>query len=287
MANVFVRRVLYGPRSLQQNRIQVTGFNPPRSRNDDDHRDRDHNDWCYPNTKIGDSWIFVLQPINFPEVFRLNSSLIKITSTNLDKFDSIIADKPYGFQPNFPELPCEKKYCPNNANCINDQYSPEGARCECITSCKSAKYDPVCGSDDQTYNNECELRMQSCLASKNIFVQNPNSCYYHRLTPGSTSSSTTYSFQSRMNPSQSSPYNQNYSISRQSPQPSNNIDRYTSNRSSSISISSSSNSNRQQYPSPPLSSSSSFITSSSYPGTNRWQTNRQISTTTINRSYSS
>lgn len=96
LANVLVRRVLYGPRSLNKNQIQVTGFNPPQA-------DESHEGWCHPNTRQGDTWIFVLQPINFPEYFRLNSSLIRITLANLEKFDAIIADRPYGLRSNFPE----------------------------------------------------------------------------------------------------------------------------------------------------------------------------------------
>ncbi|KAH9425464.1 agrin-like [Dermatophagoides pteronyssinus] len=186
IANVLVRRVLHGQRSLQHQRIQVTGFNPIESKTSSG------SSWCYPNTRQGDSWIFVLQPINYPDYFRLNSSLIRITLTNIERFDSIIADQPYGLRPDFPELPCERKYCPNNGNCINDQYSSDGGRCECIQHCNQIKYQPICGSDDETYNNECELRLRSCRSNKNLFVKSINSCYYYRpnsITSSSSSSS--------------------------------------------------------------------------------------------------
>ncbi|OTF84102.1 Agrin-like protein, partial [Euroglyphus maynei] len=169
MATVLVRRVLFGQRSLQHQRIQVTGFNPDQS------TQSVSSPWCYPNTRRGDSWIFVLQPINYPDYFRLNSSLIRITLTNIERFDSIIADQPYGLRMDFPELPCERKYCPNNANCINDPYGADGGRCECLTHCNQVKYQPICGSDDETYNNECELRLRSCQSNKNLFVKSINS----------------------------------------------------------------------------------------------------------------
>ncbi|XP_046909016.2 seminal fluid protein 33A3 [Dermatophagoides farinae] len=175
VANVLVRRVLHGQRSqLQNQRIQITGFNP-----NTDSKFYGGNQWCYPNTRQGDSWIFVLQPINYPDYFRLNSSLIKVTLSNIERLDSIIADQPYGLRIDFPELPCERKYCPNNANCINDPYGTDGARCECLTQCNhNIKYQPICASDDETYNNECEMRLRSCRSNKNLFIKAMNSCYY-------------------------------------------------------------------------------------------------------------
>ncbi|KAH7644598.1 agrin-like protein [Dermatophagoides farinae] len=155
-------------------RIQITGFNP-----NTDSKFYGGNQWCYPNTRQGDSWIFVLQPINYPDYFRLNSSLIKVTLSNIERLDSIIADQPYGLRIDFPELPCERKYCPNNANCINDPYGTDGARCECLTQCNhNIKYQPICASDDETYNNECEMRLRSCRSNKNLFIKAMNSCYY-------------------------------------------------------------------------------------------------------------
>lgn len=40
--------------------------------------------------------------------------------------------------------PCEKKYCKNNANCLEDKYSPDGTKCECLNYCKP-NYAPVLG----------------------------------------------------------------------------------------------------------------------------------------------
>jgi len=82
MASVLVGRVFYGPRNLRKTRVTISGFGANK-------------DWCHNNVEPGDSWIFVLQPITYPDYFRLNSSLIKITLNNLEKMDGIIADEPY------------------------------------------------------------------------------------------------------------------------------------------------------------------------------------------------
>lgn len=81
MASVLVSRVLYGPRDLSKTHIQITGFGSYPG----------DNTWCHTNVGQGESWIFVLQPINYPDYFRLNASLIKITMNNLEKLDAIIA----------------------------------------------------------------------------------------------------------------------------------------------------------------------------------------------------
>lgn len=92
--------------------------------------------------------------------------------------------RPLTFDPLFL-VPCEKKYCENNANCINDPYSADGARCECLSFCKPA-YEPVCGSNGETYNNECELRRKSCLMGKNLFVKSTTSCQLAGRLPSSS-----------------------------------------------------------------------------------------------------
>lgn len=82
-ASVTVRRVFYGPRNLRRSRVTVAGLGGNKT------------NWCFSNVHRGDSWIFVLQPITYPDYFRLSSSLIKINLANLEKIEGIVADEPY------------------------------------------------------------------------------------------------------------------------------------------------------------------------------------------------
>lgn len=72
-------------------------------------------------------------------------------------------------------VPCEKKYCENNAICIEEPGTIARTRCVCLDSCPS-KYEPVCGSNGETFVNECKLRMDSCRRGINLFVRYPSAC---------------------------------------------------------------------------------------------------------------
>ena len=48
------------------------------------------------------------------------------------------------------------------------------ASCQCPKCPPTTK--PVCGSDGQTYVNECELRRQSCTTKTNIRVLHDGKC---------------------------------------------------------------------------------------------------------------
>lgn len=80
-ASVKVSRVMYGPRTLAGNQITVSGLGTyPQE-----------NTWCNTNVRKDESWIFVLQPINYPQYYRLNGSLIRMNRANLERMDAIIA----------------------------------------------------------------------------------------------------------------------------------------------------------------------------------------------------
>ena len=49
------------------------------------------------------------------------------------------------------------------------------ARCECEENC-GEEIKPVCGSDDKTYQNECELKHRSCLKKKPILATKNGPC---------------------------------------------------------------------------------------------------------------
>uniref|UniRef100_A0A8C6Y378 Kazal-like domain-containing protein n=1 Tax=Naja naja TaxID=35670 RepID=A0A8C6Y378_NAJNA len=49
------------------------------------------------------------------------------------------------------------------------------AVCECQQVCQSV-YDPVCGSDNLTYSNPCELDAMACALRKEIHVKHKGPC---------------------------------------------------------------------------------------------------------------
>ncbi|XP_072222987.1 agrin isoform X2 [Leuresthes tenuis] len=63
---------------------------------------------------------------------------------------------------------CGGIVCPWGTQCVQNL-------CEC-PQCSDEGYSPVCGSDGNTYDNECELRRFSCMREKRIDVAKPGSC---------------------------------------------------------------------------------------------------------------
>lgn len=73
----------------------------------------------------------------------------------------------------FISEPCEKTYCAWGATCVVSETGR--ASCQCPTNCPKVP-DPVCGSDDITYTNHCQLRQASCRDRKNTRVKHKGVC---------------------------------------------------------------------------------------------------------------
>lgn len=69
---------------------------------------------------------------------------------------------------------CETLKCNNYAIC-DVNYETGRPECLCPKVCVH-EVAPVCGSNEETYENECELRMNSCLLQKEIQIDHKGPC---------------------------------------------------------------------------------------------------------------
>ncbi|XP_050313632.1 agrin-like isoform X2 [Anthonomus grandis grandis] len=136
--------------------------------------------WCRPT-------IFLLMLVLVASVFVLASGIIlyyHYTQQNVRPSINLAPDpenywnlQGHEYGMDYPE-PCEKTYCAWGAQCVN---APDGkALCQCPTSCK-AKIEPVCGTDNVTYDNQCSLRVASCKARLDVRVKHSGECVENDL----------------------------------------------------------------------------------------------------------
>ncbi|ESO90468.1 hypothetical protein LOTGIDRAFT_71215, partial [Lottia gigantea] len=69
------------------------------------------------------------------------------------------------------DVPCRNYRCDYDAECIENEGKPS---CEC-RSCNE-QYDPVCGDNGITYENECKLRYENCKFKLTVGIKHRRSC---------------------------------------------------------------------------------------------------------------
>lgn len=76
--------------------------------------------------------------------------------------------------------PCREKSCQYGAVCVVS-FDRKEAQCQCPTNCDdkfgdSVNNEPVCGSDNKDYKNECSLKEWSCTNFLNTTVAKRGKC---------------------------------------------------------------------------------------------------------------
>lgn len=122
-------------------------------------------------------------------LFGLKINLFFKKSTLLLVTCSCFTFLPYRIEPNYPYtillIPflfihsflasCAKIYCPFDGSCLIDK-STHKPYCKCEPKCKSDLFAPVCGSNNVTYSNECQLKLYSCNQKERLFVKHSGEC---------------------------------------------------------------------------------------------------------------
>ncbi|XP_063988632.1 agrin-like isoform X5 [Diachasmimorpha longicaudata] len=84
----------------------------------------------------------------------------------------VVEGKDQNFASNNQE-PCEKTYCAWGAVCVVSETGR--GLCQCPQDCPPT-LEPVCGSDDVTYGNQCLMRQASCRNRTNTRVEHQGPC---------------------------------------------------------------------------------------------------------------
>lgn len=67
---------------------------------------------------------------------------------------------------------CAGVSCPNYGKC---EQTATGFKCGCNKVCNEP-YSAICGDDGRTYNNKCQMKIQSCSLKKSIQVKHVGKC---------------------------------------------------------------------------------------------------------------
>lgn len=164
-ALVTVGRVIKGNQQLLGTDIIVAGFNATNSTT------------C-PNyvAKQNDTLILLLNhEAAADRRYSLQAnSILSMSLQNLDRVNGLAADEPIKRRPPIEDILCEAHYCAYGRCAVaNEQLGQVSCRCPDICP---ANYSPVCGSNNVTYSNECQLIMEGCRQKRPLFVTRETSC---------------------------------------------------------------------------------------------------------------
>ena len=74
----------------------------------------------------------------------------------------------------FVSVPCRGRECSHHAECIAQ--GDQGI-CQCPTKCPdNIRPRTICASDGNTYDNECEMKRESCRQQKPLKVKHEGPC---------------------------------------------------------------------------------------------------------------
>lgn len=159
-ALVNIERIFKGNKDLLNTDIIVTGFNGTNSTP------------CPNFIKPNDTWIMLLDNQGDRKYSINGNNLFNLNLSNLDRLNSIVMGEPYKRRPAIEDILCEAHYCPYGRCRAKESGELE---CHCPDYCDLVS-NPICGSDNTTYTNECHLIKEGCNRQKPLFVTKLSAC---------------------------------------------------------------------------------------------------------------
>lgn len=159
-ALVTIGRVIKGNQQLIGTDILVSGFNSTSSTP------------CPNYVKHNDTFIWLLNHDADRRYSIQGNNMLSMNLANLDKINAIASDEPYKRRPPIEDILCEAHYCAYGRCVANERGQ---VSCQCPDICPLLPT-PVCGSDNNTYTNECHLIKEGCRQQRPLFVTRESSC---------------------------------------------------------------------------------------------------------------
>lgn len=161
-ALVNVGRVIRGNQQLLNTDIIVSGFNSSNSTP------------CPNYIKQNDTLILLLNHEADRRYSIQANNILSMNLVNLDRVNALANDEALKRRPQIDDILCEAHYCAyGRCAVINEKLGQ--VSCQCPDVCQ-ASYSPVCGSDNVTYTNECQLIREGCRLKRPLFVTREVAC---------------------------------------------------------------------------------------------------------------
>jgi len=164
-ALVRLERIIKGKRELLNTDIIVSGFNSSNPALTQ----------CPNFVKPNDTLILLLNQLEAAKRYSIQgNNLLGMNLYNLDRINALAQDEIPKRRPPIEDILCEAHYCAYGRCKIVDAERGQ-VRCECPDFCPPLPA-PVCGSDNTTYANECQLIKEGCRRQRPLFVTKESSC---------------------------------------------------------------------------------------------------------------